>query len=295
MDAARILEEQVPGQGYELIPMHWFEGDPRRKALEMAGGRVAADTLLDGVEEVSEEIGRLHYPFSPLEIARLRWLARQAGVILEDLAEEVRPGITEQEIAWQAQARFSLASIDLDVLIIGSDERIFNYRHPLPSRKPVERYLLLHPAARRWGLHANVTRSLHFGPPPEAVERAYAAVAGVEGRLFAALRPGWKFADILACQKAWYAELGFPEEWKFHFQGGPTGYIVVDATRCLGDTAVELNQSFDWFITAHGAKTEELSLLTGQGLELASLGSRWPCRSIQTPAGVFPVPDLWVR
>jgi Xaa-Pro aminopeptidase len=295
MDALRLFEEQAPGQGYELLPLRWYEGDPRVKALELAHGRVAGDTYLPGIEEVSEELGWLHFPLASLEITRLRWLARQTETIVEEMAMEVLPGMREAEIAAQMQARFALASIDLDVLIIGSDERIFKYRHPLPTGKTVDRYLLLHPAARRWGLHANITRSLHFGPPPAAVAGAYSAVATVEGRLLSILRPGLKFAEILACQKSWYADLGMPEEWRGHFQGGPTGYIVVDAGRCLGATALVQNQSFDWFITATGAKVEELSLLSEKGMEILSYRGGWPGREIHTPQGTWTVPDLFVR
>lgn len=295
MDALRLFEEQAPGQGYELIQVRWYEGDPRQKAMELASGRVASDSGWPGTEEVSEQIGWLHFPLSALDISRLRWLGRQAEIVIKEVANVVCPGMTEQEIASQFRAHFALLSIDLDVLIIGSDERIFNYRHPLPTQKPVERYVLLHPSATRWGLHANITRSLHFGAPTEEIARVYSAVADLEGQLLASLRPGLKFADILANQKKWYAELGITEEWRGHFQGGPTGYQVVDTNRCLGETEVVSNQTFDWFITARGAKVEELSLLTEGGVEILSFGGNWPARQVNTPQGVIRVPDILVR
>jgi Xaa-Pro dipeptidase len=295
MDAARLLEEQAAGQGYELVVLHWYDGDVRRRALDLAGKRVAADTLFPGAREANLEISHLHDPLTPLEVERCRWLGRAVAAILEDVASELYPGQTEEEIARLLHSRFILEGIELDVLIVGSDERIVRYRHPLPTRKPLERYLLLHPAARRWGLHANVSRSLHFGQPPEAVRLAYQAAATVEARIFALLKPGIRFQDIFEKQKIWYAELGFPDEWQYHFQGGPTGYLVSDGLRHQTDAVVASCQAFDWFITVTGAKVEELGLLTPHGFEVASQGELWPLMQVNTPAGSWNVPAIWVR
>ena len=85
------------------------------------------------------------------------------------------------------------------------------------------------------------------------------------------LKPGVKFADILSRQKQWYAEQGYPEEWRNHFQGGPTGYVIVDAGRCLTDKVVQVNQPYEWFITITGTKMGELALLTEDGFEISIL------------------------
>ncbi len=294
MDAARLFEEQVPGQGYELVSLRWHQGDPRRQAQALAGGPLAADLPLEGAQLTNQQVSWLHYPLTELEIQRSRWLGHKTGTLLEELALQVAPGMSEVSIARRMQAAFMMEGIDLDVAIVGSDERIFRYRHPLPTRKPVSSYLLLHPAARRWGLHANVSRSLHFGAPPPPVEGAYQAAAALEARLLSRLAPGLPFARILELQKEWYAQLGFPGEWELHFQGGPTGYGVVDAERCLTDSRVQLDQAFDWFITITGAKVEELTLLTGGGVEITSQAGGWPSVQVPTGQGPFAVPALWV-
>ncbi len=294
MDAARIYEEQVPDQGYELVSLHWFEGDASLTAQKLAGHKVAADTPLPGALEVNHELSLLHYPLSELELARCRWLGQQVGEILERVAYEIHPGQSEEEVACWLHEEHLRRNIELDVLIVGSDERIFRYRHPLPTSKKIQRYVLLHPAARRWGLHANVSRSVHFGKPSDDVKNAYQSAATIEARVLAKLRPGVAFTDILSWQKEWYAELGYAEEWKNHFQGGPTGYVVVDALRNQTKTSVQENQAFDWFITVTGAKVEELVLLTRQGVELVSYLPSWPGISFKTQEGEQIVPDMLI-
>lgn len=238
---------------------------------------MAADTTLPGAQERALEINRLHEPLTALELDR--W---------------VRPGMREDEIARQVRAVFALKGIDLDVVIVGSDERIRRFRHAMPSGKRLSQVALIHLAARRWGLHANVNRCICFGEPPEAVRKAHRAAMTLEAWVLEALKPGLPFAKILGYQKDWYRELGYPDEWELHFQGGPTGYMVGDPTRCLTDLRVVNNQAYDWFLTVEGVQVEELALLTAQGLEVASRGEDWPTVAIPGRQGIVEVPDMWV-
>jgi antitoxin VapB len=227
---------------------------------------------------------------------RLRWVGNTSHMLLAQVAREIQPGMSELEIAARIQEAYTRNDMTLDVLIVGVDERISHYRHPLPTRRVLERYALLHPAARRWGLHANITRLVHFGPPPDAIQRAVDGVLTIEGRIMGMLSEGVYFAQILAEQKQWYAEVGFPEDWKYHFQGGTTGYIAADPTHSLNPTAMVKNyMAFDYFVTITGAKAENLSLLTADGIEIASKGENWPMRSVRTLAGEIEVPDMLIH
>ena len=294
MDGRRLLQEQIPGQGYTLATRRWFEGDPRLMAEALVKGRLAADTPLPGCQELSLEINRLHDPLTDLEIDRCRWLGRQTALLLEAIAGWVQPGMSEEHIARQMQAAFALHGIELDVVIVGSDERVERLRHSLPTSRKVEKYVMVHPAARRWGLHANVCRSISFGRPKEAVRQANQAAATILGQVLGILQVGIRFADILEQQKAWYRENGFNSEWREHFQGGPTGYVPADPTRCQTEMRVVENQAYDWFITLPGVMAEELALLTGKGMEIASIGADWPLLVIATERGDVRVPDLLV-
>ena len=101
---------------------------------------------------------------------------------------------------------------------------------------------------------------------------------------------------ILAEEVRLGGELGYPDEWNYHFQGGITGYTLADPARCLDpETRVVERQAYDYFITITGAKFEELTLLTENGVNVASLGPGWPTRSVQTPNGQVVVPDVLIR
>jgi len=297
MDGQRFVDEQAPGQGYELVTLYWHEGSPMDKVLELTQRmQVGADFALPGARQYGAEIVDLHYPLTDLDMKRCRWIGKTANRIITEVAQYLQPGMSEREIAARLLYEYALAGMTIDVLIVGFDERIEHYRHPIPTDHVLRRYALLHPAARRWGLHANVTRLVHFGQPPAEIQAAIDAVATVGGHVAKMLAPGVRFADILAKEKRLYDELGYPDEWNYHFQGGITGYTLADPARCLDPEArVVERQAYDYFITITGAKFEELTLLTENGIEIASLGPGWPTRSIQTPSGEIVVPDVLIR
>jgi hypothetical protein len=295
MDAERLFSEQIAEQGYELVSTRWYEGDTREKAGELAGKKIASDTDLAGARNVYADLVDLHYPLIGLEIARMRWLASETDELFTDFAQTVKPGETEKEIAAKLHSAHIARGLEVDVLIVGSDERCFKYRHPIATDKRLDKYLMLHTSARRWGLHCNLTRFVHFGKPPGEVRDIYDAAAYVEACVFQMLKPGIRFADIFDHQKRWYAQKGYPEEWKNHFQGGPTGYVIVDAGRCMTNKVVQVNQPFEWFITITGTKMGELSMVTNEGLEISSfINSNWPGMTVHTRECDIRVPDLLI-
>lgn len=295
MDADRMIEDQVPGQGYDLETVFWYDGDERLRAKALAGENVGADTHVPGTRYVAEAIMDLQWPLNDIEVARLRWLGQQIGDILEKVMRQVEPGLTEREIQILLHTEIIKRGMDYEVPIVGVDERIHKHRHVLATDKTLQRYLLLGPVVRRWGLFALVSRSVHFGEPPADVLRAFTVAATIEGRILSILEEGLKFSKILEYQKTWYEELGVQDGWKFHFQGGPTGYVLVDAARSLTQKMVQVPQAYSWFTTVKGAKVEELALLTDAGVEIASLGDNWPTIQVATPRGTIAVPGMLIR
>ena len=297
MDRQRFLDEYAASQGYEVAALFWYQGSPEDKILDLTRGmKVGADFALPGARRYGNELVDLHYPLTDLELERYRWIGQAANRILTAVAHDLPPGTTEQEIATRLLYEYAVEGFTIDVLLVGTDERISRYRHTVPTDKPLERYALLHPAARRWGLHANVTRLLHFGEPPTDIRRAMDAVAMVGASVTTMLAPGVRFADILEEEIRLHKRSGYPSEWCNHFQGGITGYTLADPARCRNPEArVVERQAFDYFITVTGAKFEELTLLTEDGIEIASLGAGWPTRRVQTSRGDIVVPDVLIR
>jgi len=165
MDGQRILEEQIPLQEYELVELKWYESEPLGRALQIAGSNAAADINITGYENIFPEILDLHYPITNLEINRLLWLGQKMNEIYLTMGDFIKPGMTEIEIAAYFQFLQAQAGIISDVLISGADQRMFKYRHPMPTDNKLNKYLMLHSAPNKWGLHTPITRYFSLGVP----------------------------------------------------------------------------------------------------------------------------------
>ena len=292
MDADRVLDEQTPGQGYEAVLANWYDGDPREKAFRLVKGRIASDSGYPGMETLP--IGRLHGGLHGVELDRCRWLAAQTDALFTALAGSISAGMTEEGIARLFHSALVYNGIAPEVLITGSEGRTEKYYHALPSGKHAHRHILVHSASSRWGLHANVNRLMCFGAPDGRTLEYHRAAATVHANVLSVLEPGIKYREIFELEKRCYAECGFPDEWKRHYQGGETGYVVGDAELCFTDGAVPFNKAFDWFLTVGGIQTEELSMVTENGTELASMTGSWPRLAVNTRRGEVEVPDIMI-
>ena len=188
----------------------------------------------------------------------------------------------------------SKAGIASDALIAGGDQRFLTYRHPMPSNKKVNKSLMLHSAARKWGLHAPITRLFSFGKPDKKFLAPFKAVANIQARVFEMVRPGIYYSDIFNLIKKAYKDNGFENEWQKHYQGGPTGYVIVDAQRLLSDKIIQKFMPFEWFSTVPGSKIAELMLLGKDNPEYASLQEPWPHFTVHLKDHTVNMPGIYV-
>jgi len=298
MDAGRVYDDELAGTSVDVVSVKWHEGSPEEKALPLCGrGRVLSDVAVAGAELDPAAFARLQHPLSSLEVARCRELGARTDAILRRVADGLRPERTEADVAAELIAAYERAGMTVDVCLVGGRERIPLYRHPLASQNPIGEVVLLHPAVRWRGLHANVTRMVCLGGaiPPE-LERRYEAVCRLQALTLSLCLPGTPFRSIFEARRKLYAQLGFPDDWELHFPGGPSGYRLVEpAAGADPDRAVCDGQVFDWFVTVTGAKVEELSLTLGGRRELLSSAGAWPTRPFQSGDLTLETPWLLVR
>jgi Xaa-Pro aminopeptidase len=158
------------------------------------------------------------------------------------------------------------------VLLVGGDERIELFRHPIPSDAVVSRRALLAISAVRAGLYANVTRIVELEAPGEELERRLGACAEILARMRnEATQPGRTLADAFEDCRRFYADAGYADEWRLHHQGGVTGYASreVIATPNTHER-IESGMAFAWNPSVTGAKAEETFVLTESGPEVVA-------------------------
>ena len=244
-------------------------------------------------ENVGEEFGSLRYSLTEAEITRYRELGANARAVAEEIARTVRHEEKECEVAGRlAKALFSV-NITPVVLLVAADERIEEYRHPLPTEKAVDRCMMIVLCARKKGLIVSLTRLVHFGNLPENLLRKHRAVAEVDAALISESRPGVKFNDVFRKAVDAYGENGFPGEWQNHHQGGPTGYQCRDFKATLEEKRTVLpNQALAWNPSIRGTKSEDTIIALPDGTEIITASETWPKLRVNCKGKTWGRPDI---
>jgi len=294
IESRRIADEEVAGQGFEFRTCEWHEGRKEELIRQIAGkGVLGSDWPMDGARNVASAIDPCRFSLTAPEIERYELLGKDVGECLTDAARAIRPGMTEHEIAAALDSRLRSRGIVPLVTLIAADERIERYRHPIPTEKELERCVMLVTGSRRHGLVLSATRIVHFGPIPAELRRRHDAVARVDAEFIAATAVGARMGDIFDRGVAAYASTGFPDEWKLHHQGGPTGYKSREfrVTSSTGARVAE-NQAFAWNPSITGTKTEDTIIATPSGPRVISQAGNWPLLRINIAGAEIPRPDI---
>ena len=222
---AERLEHDCPLDelGFAVMAAPWWEpGSQQRLASSLVRGRVATDVAGWGVDATLALISaRL-----ALGAAEQHCLTTLAAVATEAVEEAVRgwqPGKSrDREIAAAVVGPLERAGADAVCLIVGGDERLARFRHPMMCGDVINDSLMVVVVARAFGLHVALTRlaTANGDVPRPQLD----ACAEVQDYVHRALVPGATWGDVYEALGRGYAAVGQPDAWREHFQGGPIGY-----------------------------------------------------------------------
>jgi Xaa-Pro aminopeptidase len=277
IEAGRLEhEEALEAQGWELRVAPWHEANAAIAELTR-GLRFGADGHYPGAVDLSAECIHLRADLTPEEGERFRVLGRLCAEAMDSAIRAVRPGQTEFEIAARLASETLSRGAQPIVNLISTDERVFKYRHPLPTGKKFERYAMLVLCGRQGGLICSVTRLIHLGPLPNELRRKQDACVRVDATYLSATRPGQTLGAIFERAAAVYAETGWANEWHIHHQGGLAGYEPreIVATPGTQDVVVQ-GQAYAWNPSVAGAKCEDTILVGESENEVLTSIPGWP-------------------
>ncbi|MCX7597465.1 MAG: M24 family metallopeptidase [Armatimonadetes bacterium] len=297
IELPRLLAEEVAELPIVTHEQPWHEPEGRIEQELIGGDKVASDGAWPpGATNESQALARLRWQLLPPEIERYRWVGARAANALGETAREIEPGMTEHEIAALLAHRLLAAGITPAVLLVATDERCYNFRHPIPTERRLERHAMLVIGARRWGLGVSASRVVYFGQPDPELLRRHEAVCCVDACLIASTIPGAKVGEIFQRAVQTYAEAGYPDEWRRHHQGGATGYAPRDyrASPTCPETVFE-NQAFAWNPTIAGTKSEDTIVARPDGPEIISAQPDWPMLETCRGDAVLLRPAILVR
>lgn len=293
IEATRLeQEEKLAAQGWEFRVVPWHE--TQESVAELARGlRLGADGPYPGATDLSGDLARLRAQLTPEEDTRFRALGRLCGEAMDSAARAIRPGLTEYQIAGLLAREAESRGVQAIVNLIATDARIFAFRHPLPTEKELKRYAMLVFCGRRWGLVCSLTRLVHFGPLPPEMRRKQEAVAQVDGTFIAASRPGARISDIFKKAVEAYREVGYPDEWKLHHQGGLAGYEPREYLATpISHQVVRPLQAFAWNPSITGTKSEDTIIVNEEDYEIITAVGDWPQIPVQVEGQLIERPAI---
>jgi Xaa-Pro aminopeptidase len=286
IEATRLeKEEGLKVQGWEFMISPWYAGSTAVADLT-AGLKLGADAAFAGAVDLSGEVARLRARLTADEQERFRTLGAVCAEAMDEAIASIEPGMNEEEIAAALVESTQSRGVQPIVNLIATDERIYNFRHPLPTSKVMQKYAMLVLCGRWKGLVASITRLVHFGKIPADLRRKIDAVAHIDAVLISATRPGRVLGDVFADAQKAYADTGFPDEWTLHHQGGPAAYEPREwvATPSSEDVVVS-GQAYAWNPSITGAKSEDTVLVDDLGWDVVTEIAEWPVIQIELPDG----------
>jgi Xaa-Pro dipeptidase len=284
VELARLdAESGLPELGIELHAAAWHEPGGLQRVAEALAGAPAGQIGGLGVD-VDDDLVELRLALSAPEIERLSALATEAAWALENALRVWQPGELDFDVQARIAAQLERAGAFGACLIVGGDERVERFRHPLANGEPMHRLVMAVIVAERGGLHAAATRFACAGGLSAEVRRARASAFAVEEATLGACAPGATYGDALRALDSAYADAGQPGAWADHYQGGPVGYrqrefeIVPTQTDSRWySTPIEAGQAVAWNPSvAGGGKSEDTYLVRDHGLRRLTDTGEWP-------------------
>jgi antitoxin VapB len=283
IETPRLFAEEISAEDFEAVELPWEreKADPElviNTAAALIEGKLVSDLPLHStIRPVENLVAGCRYSLTAREVERYRDLGSDTGKALAGLAGRISPGESEIEIARKVSDALAEYGLRPVVLLAGADERIANFRHPVPTGKKWEKVLMVVVCAKRGGLIASASRIFCTGDIPAELQRRTEAAAYVFSSLLAASRAGTSGAELYERAAQAYNVQGFAGEIGRHHQGGACGYRTRDwvAHPACGETVRE-DQAFAWNPSITGTKVEETAIITKGGAEIVTASPGWP-------------------
>jgi Xaa-Pro aminopeptidase len=300
IESGRVSGEALDGLDYQLIEYSWTDerADPslsiRLAQQTLGGGEIGADVVGSPAAFVESQIARLRVPLLAEEIERLRRLGRETGVVVGSAVRTLEPGMTENQVAAVVGSALVAHGIRPVVLLVGADDRIARYRHPVATNRVWRARLLVACCAERDGLIVALSRMVSATPVNGDLGARTRATADVFAALLDATRADATGAQLFQTAASAYERAGFPGEERLHHQGGAIGYRAREwVAHPASQDVVRPAQAFAWNPSITGTKVEDTCLIDETDrIEVITTSPEWPSSVRYVRGSQVRIPDV---
>lgn len=252
----------------------WNQPELKNRIINQYSVQIA-QLKLDG--ELENELLQLRSRIDEEDQSELLLLGELTADAIEQTALNITRGQTEFQIAGELSRQCLERELEPIVNLIGVDERTFTRRHPQPTSKILDKHAMLVVCGRRNGLIASASRLVHFGSISEDLLNKHMAVVEIDAKIMNETVPGRTMEQIFKQIPIFYEQAGYPEEYKYHHQGGLTGYATRERLAIEAEkTSVAQGQIYAWNPSISGVKSEDTIYVKGNAASIITAGKHFP-------------------
>ena len=269
------------GAGLEMGSGAFFDADPAKKAPDPISSDRLAFVSTDGVIERLRMIKDAH------EIEMLRSGATLLSAVAIEVLEDVKAGLTEQELAAKIDWRIKSAGFErcsFETIVASGPNSALPHAHPGGRLLREGDLVVLDFGGVYGGYCVDLTRTLSLGRPDAEMQRVHGAVLEAQKAAMAVVRPGVRAGDIDAAARGALVRHKLAEAFG-HSTGHGLGVEIHEAPRigprreatgdapAAPDEAIEPGMVFTIEPGAYlpgwgGVRIEDDVLVTSDGVEV---------------------------
>ncbi|MHA1271598.1 MAG: M24 family metallopeptidase [Candidatus Helarchaeota archaeon] len=296
----RLIEEELKNLGFKVIDFPWYGNleSELKKIINDGNDRFGSDTIFHSLRTkyIENDLMELRLVLIGDEINRAKKLGQEISNEFEFTCKSIQSGMTELEISAIISSNLLKIGIYPAVLLIAVDERIFKYRHPIPTKKKLKNYAMLVIVGKRNGIHIAMTRFIHFGKISTELKNKLHAIGYIDAGLINNSRIGSISGDVIKQVIYDYKKVGFENEWKLHHQGGAIAYNPREYIANMDSKYKILeNSMMAWNPSITGVKSEDTILIQKGKNTILTQTDDWPLLEINYNNTKYFRPDILIN
>lgn len=299
IEAPRMEEEEgLTELGFDLLYDVWYQEDFEKTTIErLCGkGRVGSDFTAAYGPVVAGDVQKLRFSLTEEEIERYIRGGQLVSRLVEEAGMAMRAGETELAVAGRLYDLARRSDVEPLSVFCTSDERIYKFRHAIPTEKKIRERAQFGGNYRYKGLVLCCTRYVNFVPLTDELKKQYRDNVEIECIMIQNSYPGNTYRNVLAAGQKAYEDRGYGEEFAKHHQGGPIGYVGRDYRVGFShDGVIPVNQAFCWNPSITGTKSEDTVLMTADGPLFLTKPFVYPAITVEVGGQTFVRPDILVK
>ena len=293
VDSTMIFEREAFGLGFQLKQREWYQPHAALVDDLARGRRVVSDSGIEGTRNATRLINACRLPLTALEVDRLRKLSRVLVHAVQSTSRNIEFGMTEAAVAGEISHRLLKRTVQPVRIQVAADGRNERYRHWGFGEDPIQSFAVISCTARRWGLHATVTRTVVLDQLPAHLWDAFQKTLLIHGTGIFFSRRDKLLSEVWPKVRRIYEKFDAAHEWQMADQADVTGYRASEVQLTpASDFMLAAGIPITWHPSVGPASAADTILITENGCEFLTKSDDWPEMTVQVKGHDLKCPGL---